>query len=392
MSFTKKTIRDIDLKNKRVVVRAMLNAPIQDGNVTDRRRLESAKPTLDYLLDQGASLVLISHHSHEGQSLEPVAWVLGEILSREVKFVHDAVGPEAEAVVSALSPGEIVVLENLRFHPEEEANDEDFAKKLASYGEVFVQDDFTTAHRKHASMVSVPKLLPAVAGLQVEKEVDSITGVLKVPQRPLVAIVGGAKVSTKIPILKTLLSSVDTIFIGGAMANTFFLAQSKPVGKSLVEPDQVENAHHILRTASATSKKLLLPLDVVVTTDIDSASDVRTVELSEVGENDIIVDLGPQSIVGLERVLPNSGTVIWNGPVGIAEKEAFAHGTKGVAEAIIDSGAYSLIGGGDTTDYVDNNGMADKFSFVSTGGGASLELLSGNTLPGIEVLLDKDRG
>lgn len=370
----------------------MLNTPIQDGNVTDRRRLESAKPTLDYLLDQGASLVLISHHSHEGQSLEPVAWVLGEILGREVKFVYDAVGPEAEAVVSALSPGEIVVLENLRFHPEEEANDEDFAKKLASYGDVFVQDDFTTAHRKHASMVSVPKLLPAVAGLQVEKEVDSITSVLKAPQRPLVAIVGGAKVSTKIPILKTLLSSVDTIFIGGAMANTFFLAQSKPVGKSLVEPDQVENAHQILRTASATNKKLLLPLDVVVTTDIDSASDVRTIELNEVGENDIIVDLGPQSIVGLERVLPNGGTVIWNGPVGIAEKEAFAHGTKGVAEAIIDSGAYSLIGGGDTTDYVDNNGMADKFSFVSTGGGASLELLSGNTLPGIEVLLDKDQG
>jgi phosphoglycerate kinase len=390
MSFSKKSIRDIDMNGKRVVVRAMLNVPIKDGQVSDKRRLDASKPTLDYLLTRGASVVLISHHSNEGQSLEPVVSALSEVLGTEVGFVNDCIGSDAEAAVNNLQPGHVLILENLRFHPEEEANDEAFAKQLADHGDIFVQDDFTTAHRKHASMVGIPKFLPAVAGLQIEKEVETITGVLESPRRPLVAIVGGAKISTKIPIINTLLGVVDTIFVGGAMANTFFLAQSKPVGKSLVEADQVETARKIIREASSSHKKLLLPLDLVVTTDIDSAANVRTIELNEVGEDDIIVDIGPQSVDGLERILSKDGTVIWNGPVGISEQDEFAGGTKGVAEAIIDSGAYSLVGGGDTTDYVDRENLGDKFSFVSTGGGASLELFSGNTLPGVEALLDKD--
>lgn len=387
--FTKKTIRDIDVKGKRVLVRTMLNVPMEDGKVSDKMRLVAARPTLDYLLGRGASLILISHHSAEDQSLAPVAPALTEVLEHDVRFVKDAIGAEAETAVKNLGPGQVLMLENLRFHPEEEKNDPDFAKKLASYGDIFVEDDFTATHRQHASIVGIPKLLPAVAGLQVEKEVETITGALADPKRPLVAIVGGAKISTKIPTIMTLLKSVDTLFVGGAMANTFFLAQKREIGKSLAEPDQVPNAHKILQEATAARKKILLPLDVVVTTNVKTATNVRTVEAHEVKENDIIADIGPQSVIGLERILPSSGTVIWNGPLGIAESASFAAGTDGVAKAIIDSGAYSIVGGGDTADYLDSAGLSSKFSFVSTGGGASLELLSGKTLPGVECLEDK---
>lgn len=391
MAFVKKTIRDIDVKGKKVLLRTMLNVPIKNGKVSDTRRLNAAKPTIDYLLEKGASLILLSHHSTEGQSLKPAAEALTNLLGRTVKFIPESFGAEVINAVEDLQSGEIVMLENLRFHKEEEKNDEAFARRLAGYGDIYVDDDFTATHREHASIVGVPKYLPAVAGLQIEKEVETINRVLDNPERPLFAVVGGAKVSTKVPIVRNLLKKVDTMFIGGAMANTFFLAQSKKVGKSLVEPDQIENARDILTSATHAHKKLLLPLDLVVTTDIKKATNVRTVELDEVEPDDIIADVGHQSVIGLERILPKKGTVIWNGPMGISEEKAFADGTKGVAEAIINCGAFSLVGGGDTADYLDETGLAEKFDFVSTGGGASMELMSGKSLPGVDALLDKEK-
>lgn len=387
--FTKKTVRDIDLRDKTVLLRAMLNVPIKDGVVGDKMRLEAALPTINYLIEQGSKIVLISHHSHEGQSLGPVAPVLSELVGRPVGFVDDCIGDKVVQAVGTLKSGDILMLENLRFHPEEEANDENFAKALASLAEVYVNDDFTTCHREHASLVGVPKFLPAVAGLEVEHEVNTITESLDNPKKPLVAVAGGAKISTKIPIVSFLLSKVDALFIGGAMANTFLLAEGMEVGKSLVEIDQVETAKHVLESAKNAGKTVLLPIDVVVTTDLDTQANIRTISASEVGVDDIIADLGPESVAQLSGLLKPNGSVIWNGPIGIAEQEAFAHGTEATARAIIDSGAYSIIGGGDTADFVDGAGLASKFGFVSTGGGASLELMSGNKLPGIEALQDK---
>jgi phosphoglycerate kinase len=389
MAFDKQTVRDIDVKDKKVLVRAMLNVPIQDGLVGDKMRLQAALPTLRYLLDQGAALILLSHHSHEGQSLAPVAPVLSELLAVPVKFVADCVGAEAQSAVGALQPGQVIMLENLRFHPQEEANDDDFAKTIASYGDFYVNDDFTTCHRQHASLVGIPKYLPAVAGLEVEKEVNTITDALQNPKRPMVAVVGGAKISTKLPIVSYLLNTVDALFIGGAMANTFLLAQGNEVGKSLVEPDQLETAKQVMKSASDQHKKLLLPLDVVVTKNLNEPGDVRTVNVSDVLADDIIADIGPESVAQLDGVLDAKGSVLWNGPMGIAEQARFADGTKAVADKIIAAQATSIIGGGDTADFVDGANLADKFSFVSTGGGASLELMSGHTLPGVEALLDK---
>jgi phosphoglycerate kinase len=383
----KQTIKDVDVEGKRVLVRAMLNVPIKDGVVGDRMRLEAALPTLQYLLERGASLVLISHHSHEGQSLAPVAQAMSEVLGRPVAFASDCVGPAIHSQVTSLQPGNVLMLENLRFHPEEEANDEAFASELARYGQLFVQDDFTTCHRKHASIVGIPEHLTAVAGLQVEKEVDTINQALDNPSCPLVAVAGGAKISTKVPIVSYLLSKVDSLFIGGAMANTFLLAEGKNIGTSLVEPTMVVQAKQILENAAAAGKTVILPVDAVVATDVTSPTDVRVLPIDQVGATDNIADIGPASVALLKSVLSPQGTVIWNGPMGIAEQEVFASGTKGVAEAIIDSGASSIIGGGDTADYVDGHGLSAKFSFVSTGGGASLELMSGNPLPGVEALI-----
>lgn len=390
MSFTKKTVKDIDVKHKRVLLRTMLNVPVNNGKVSDTMRLIAAKPTIEYLLDQGARIILISHHSHEGQSFKPVAEALEEILGHDVRFLPESTGPNVERAVKALKPLDILMLENLRFHPEEEANDADFAKQLASYADIFVEDDFTVCHREHASVVGIPQYLPAVAGLNVEREVETINTALEHPKRPLVAITGGAKVSTKIPILSFLLKKVDAVFICGAMANTFMLAWNKQIGKSLAEPDQVETARKILDDAKNQDKKIILPSDVVVATKLDPPTGVRTIWMDDVGENDIIADLGPASVGQLDEVIASAGTIIWNGPAGIFETEEFAGGTKLIAEKIINSNAYTLVGGGDTADFVDNAGLHDKFSFVSTGGGASLELMSGNTLPGVEALRDKD--
>ncbi|MCX6725577.1 MAG: phosphoglycerate kinase [Candidatus Saccharibacteria bacterium] len=387
--FTKKTVHDIDVKNKTIVLRAMLNVPIKDGKVGDKMRLKAALPTINYLISQSAKIILISHHSHEGQSLEPVAGALSELVGRPVAFASDCIGEVALAAVKALPSGGLLMLENLRFHPEEEANDEEFARTLASYGDIYVNDDFTTCHRSHASLVGIPKFIPAVAGLEVEEEVNTITSSIDNPKRPLVAIAGGAKISTKVPIISFLLDKVDVLFVGGAMANTFLLAKGLEVGNSLVELDQVETAKQIIKSAEEKGKTLLLPIDVVVTTDVKEALNVRVLLAGDVGIDDIIADLGPMSVLQLNEVIKPEGSVIWNGPIGIAEQKEFANGTEMVAEEIISSGAFSIVGGGDTADYVDGAGLADKFGFVSTGGGASLELMSGNILPGIAALLDK---
>ena len=387
--FTKKTVHDIDVKNKTIVLRAMLNVPIKDGKVGDKMRLKAALPTINYLISQGAKIILISHHSHEGQSLEPVAGALSELVGRPVAFASDCIGEVALAAVKALPSGGLLMLENLRFHPEEEANDEEFARTLASYGDIYVNDDFTTCHRSHASLVGIPKFIPAVAGLEVEEEVNTITSSIDNPKRPLVAIAGGAKISTKVPIISFLLDKVDVLFVGGAMANTFLLAKGLEVGNSLVELDQVETAKQIIKSAEEKGKTLLLPIDVVVTTDVKEALNVRVMLAGDVGIDDIIADLGPMSVLQLNEFIKPEGSVIWNGPIGIAEQKEFANGTEMVAEEIISSGAFSIVGGGDTADYVDGAGLADKFGFVSTGGGASLELMSGNILPGIAALLDK---
>jgi phosphoglycerate kinase len=390
----KKTIRDIDVAGKRVVVRVDYNVPIKDGKVTDDARIVASKPTIDYLLAQGCSLVLISPLGEPKAgpeakySLEPVAEKASEILGKPVKFLPDCLGNETDDVVHNLQPGQIVLLENLRFHAEETANDDGFAKTLASYGDVYVDDAFAAVHRAHASMVGIPKHLPAVAGFLVEHEVDTITTALENPTRPLLAIVGGAKISTKIEILNNLLPKVNAIFVGGAMANTFLGAEGKNVGKSLQETDQYELANSIVKQAGEAGVQVFIPTDVVVTDSLEAATNVRAVSVDAIGESDIIVDLGPDSIAQLQPIFDQKGTVIWNGPVGITETPEFAKGSRALADAIIASGATSLIGGGDTAGFVNDAGLHDGFGFVSTGGGASLELMSGKELPGVAALLD----
>ncbi len=389
MAFDKKTVRDIDTKGKTVIVRTSLNVPIENGQVVDELRLKAALPTLQYLIEQGAKLVLISHHSTEGQSLAPVAPVLSKLLARTVKFVPDCLGGEAQTAIKALQPGEVVMLENLRFHKEEEANDPEFARQLATYGEVYVDDDFTATHREHASIVGIPKYLPAVAGFQIEQEVSTITRAMENPKRPLLVIIGGAKISTKIDFIDNFLTRAQDLLIGGAMANTFLAANKLPTGKSLVETSEIPTAQKVEQAAKDHQVNIFLPLDVVVTDSVDQASNVRTVSTNDVGQTDIIADLGPQSVAQVQSVLDQGGTVIWNGPLGITEKPAFATASKDLANRIIASHTTSIIGGGDTASFIDNDGLHDKFSFVSTGGGASLELMSGKKLPGVEVLQNK---
>jgi phosphoglycerate kinase len=389
MAFSKQTVRDIDVKGKRVLVRAPLNVPIKDGSVTDEMRLKAVVPTLKYLLEHDAKLILMSHHSKEGVSLKPVAPALGSLLGKEVRFIPDCLDDACRQDISQMKAGDIVMLENLRFHKQEEANDDAFAKSLAELGEVYVDDDFTVMHREHASVVGVPKHLPAVAGFLVEEEVTSITEALENPKRPLLAIVGGAKISTKIELLDNLLPKVDAILVGGAMANTFFAADGKSVGKSLQEEDQHELAERITKEAADKGIQLFLPIDLVVSDSAEKPLHVRTVGIDEVDPSEIIVDFGPKSVDQLKDMLAQKGTVIWNGPMGIAEVPEFAKGSQLLADAIIESGATSLIGGGDTAAFVDQAGIKDKFTFVSTGGGASLELMSGKTLPGLAALRDR---
>jgi phosphoglycerate kinase len=389
MSF--KTIRDLNVKNKKVLVGVDYNVPVSSGIVGDPLRIEASFETIRYLLDHNCSLILISHLGRPGGkrdpalSLAPVAKKVSEMLGQQVAFVPDCVGPQAQAAASGLQSGEIILLENTRFHKGEDANDPAFAKELAGLCELFVDDAFANLHRNHASVVGVPEYLPSAAGFLVEKEVSAIEGALKHPVKPLVAVIGGAKVSTKIAVLDNLIKHVDRLVIGGAMANTFLAATGSKVGKSLVEPDFFAEVKRIMKDAKKEGVELVLPEDVIVAKTKDHGPG-HLVELKKVADDDLIVDVGPKTVAHVLNPFDFHGSVLWNGPLGVTEVPDFAHNSRVLADNIIESGAKSIIGGGETAAFVDSEGLHSKFSWVSTGGGASLELMAGNELPGLKAL------
>lgn len=395
MAFTKKTVRDIDVKGKRVLMRVDFNVPVKDGVVGDITRIQKAIPTIKYLKEHGTGIVLMSHLGRpqgtgyeEALSLAPVAKKLQELSGYEVKFVADTYGDEAEAAVKAVKPGDILLLENVRFLKAEKKNDPEVAKKLASYGDIFVLDAFGTAHRAQGSVVGPSAYIPAVAGFLLEKEVDTLTSIFSEPKRPFVAIVGGSKVSSKIGVLDHLIDSCDTLIIGGGMAYTFFLAKGYKVGTSLQEPDWVERAGEMLKKAEAKGVKILLPVDNVVTDHFGEDAKGEVVCSNAIPDDRMGMDIGPKTEELYADAVRKAATVFWNGPMGVFEMDQFAHGTEVVAKAIADSSCTSIIGGGDSVAAINKFGLADKMSWISTGGGASMELVEGKALPGVEALLD----
>lgn len=395
MAFTKKTVRDIDVAGKRVIMRVDFNVPVKDGVVGDITRIQKAIPTIKYLKEHGAGIVLMSHLGRpqgtgyeEALSLAPVAKKLQDLSGYEVRFVADTYGEEAEAAVKAVKPGDILLLENVRFLKAEKKNDPEVAKKLASYGDIFVLDAFGTAHRAQGSVVGPAAYIPAVAGFLLEKEVDTLTSIFSEPKRPFVAIVGGSKVSSKIGVLDHLIDSCDTLIIGGGMAYTFFLAKGYTVGTSLQEPDWVERAGEMLKKAEAKGVKILLPVDNVVTDHFGEDAKGEVVASNAIPDDRMGMDIGPKTEALYAEAVAKAATVFWNGPMGVFEMDQFAHGTEVVAKAIADSSCTSIIGGGDSVAAINKFGLADKMSWISTGGGASMELVEGKALPGVEALLD----
>ena len=395
----KATVRDIDVRGKRVLERVDFNVPLDDSQrITDDTRIRASLPTIQYLLDNGAALILMSHLGRpKGQpnpkySLRPVAERLGELLARPVTLASDCVGPDVETQARALQPGDVLLLENLRFHAEEEANDPAFARQLASLGEIYVNDAFGTAHRAHASTEGVAHDLPAVAGFLLEKELNFLGGALETPRRPLVAITGGAKVSDKIAVLDRLIDLADAVLIGGGMANTFFKANGLFMGDSLVEEDKLDEARRLMAKAQSAGKRLVLPVDVAVA-DRFAADAERTLTTPDaVAEGWRILDVGPQTLVAFGEVLAGAQTIIWNGTLGVAEFPAFAQGTNALINLLVErteQGAITIIGGGDSAAAVEAAHAASKVTHVSTGGGASLEFLEGRVLPGVAALRDK---
>jgi phosphoglycerate kinase len=393
----KKTVKDIDVQNKRVLVRVDFNVPLDKatGAITDDARIRAALPTIRYLIGQGARVVLCSHLGRpDGKvvdklRLTPVAQRLSELLGQPVAKTDDCVGPAVQAAVAAMKPGDVLLLENLRFHAEEEANDAAFARQLAALAEVYVNDAFGTAHRAHASTEGVAHYLPAVAGFLMEKEIDYLSRALESPARPFDAIIGGAKVSDKIAVLENLLGKVDALLIGGGMANTFLKAQGHEVGQSLVEDDKLDVARSLLAQAQARHVRLLLPVDVVVADKVAADAAWKTVAVTAVPADWRILDVGPKTVETFASELQSAQTVVWNGPLGVFEFPAFAQGTIALAKALAASHATTIIGGGDSAAAVEKAGVADKITHISTGGGASLEFLEGKTLPGVAALLDK---
>jgi len=384
----KASIASVDVSGKRVLVREDLNVPLKDGQVADATRIKAAIPTLKDLQARGAMVIVMSHLGRpkgvdQSLSLRPVAQELGRALWTEVKFAYDCVGPQAQSAVSRLQPGSVLLLENVRFHPEDEANDPAFAQQLASLGEIFCNDAFASSHRAHASVVGVAKYLPAYAGHLMEAELNALHAALDYPKKPLIAVIGGAKVSTKIGLLNNLATKVDALIIGGAMANTFLKAQGHNTGNSLIDDTAIEPANQIWKTMG---QRLVLPVDLVATQQTMSGQPLRVFPAANVEAGWIAVDIGPQSIDLFSRHVQGAGTIVWNGPLGITEVPEFSAGTKAVGGAIAASGAYTLVGGGDTAAAVDALGLAGRFSFVSTGGGATLEYLEGKELPGVAVL------
>jgi phosphoglycerate kinase len=392
----KKTVKDLDLKGKTVLMRADFNVPLDDKlAITDDTRIRETVPTIRYILGQGAKkVVLMSHLGRpdgkrvDKYSLKPVAQRLEELLKEKVKFLDDCVGPDIKPQVAAASE-KVVLLENLRFHAEEEANDPEFAKQLASLGDVFVNDAFGTAHRAHASTAGVNKYLESGAGLLLEKEIVYLGGALENPKRPFMAILGGAKVSDKIGVIENLLPKVDAILIGGGMAYTFLKAQGKAIGNSKLEKDKVDLAKSLLDKAAGMKKELVLPVDHVVVDKVDPAAATEVTPGADIPDGKIAVDIGPKTIALFEDKLKAARTVVWNGPMGIFEMEPFAKGTRAIANALASSKAVTIIGGGDSAAAVAKFKLADKMTHISTGGGASLEFLEGKNLPGIAALSDK---
>jgi len=389
----KKTIRGINVTGKRVLVRVDFNVP-QDkaGNITDDTRIRAALPTIQYLRDKGARVILCSHLGRpkgkvaEELRLTPVARRLSELLGAPVVNTSDCIGPEVEKAVAGMKPGDVVLLENLRFYAQEEANDPVFARQLAGLAEVYVNDAFGTAHRAHASTEGVTHYLPAVAGLLMERELNFLGKALSAPTRPFVAILGGAKVSDKIGVIENLLPKVDQLIVGGGMANTFLKAQGYEVGDSLLEADKLDLAKDLLKRGG---KKLLLPVDVVIADAFAADAKHQVVPVDKVSAGWRILDIGPQSVTRFNAVLKTAKTVVWNGPMGVFEFPAFAAGTVAIAKALADTGATTIIGGGDSAAAVERAGVADKMTHISTGGGASLEFLEGKVLPGVAALQDK---
>ncbi len=387
------TIREADLKNKRVLIRVDFNVPLKDGKVTDATRIVAALPTINYILSQpGASLVVMSHFGRpKGKknpdfSMVPVGKKFEELLGKPVKVASDVIGPEVKKEVEALKPGEVLLLENCRFYPDEEANNPEFAKELASYGDIYVNDAFGTAHRAHASTEGVAHYLPAYAGFLIEKEVKFMAPLLENPDKPFVAIIGGSKVSSKISVLESLVKTCDTIVIGGGMAYTFLKVQGHAIGKSLVEDDFLDTANNFLAAAAKKGVNVILPVDHICADNFAEDAKPVTVDAIDIPENLMGMDIGPKTTKAIVDALATAKSVVWNGPMGVFEFASFAKGTEAVAKALAASKAITVVGGGDSVAAINKFGLADKISHVSTGGGASLEFLEGKTLPGIKAL------
>ena len=391
MALNKKTVRDVDVSGKRVLVRCDFNVPIKDGAITDDRRIVESLPTIRYLVEKGARTVLCSHLGRPDgapdpkYTLAPVAARLSELLHQDVPLVPDCVGPGVESRVNSLAPGCALLLENVRFHKEETDNDPEFSKKLARLGELFVNDAFGTAHRAQASTEGVAHVLPGVAGFLIEKELKYLGEALDSPKRPFVAILGGAKVADKIRVIDSLLPKVDRLLIGGGMAFTFLKAQGFEIGKSLLDVSSLDYARGLMQ---AQANKVLLPTDVVATKALTDGAPSRTTGTNGIAPDEIGADIGPGTQRAFAEVIKGAGTVVWNGPMGVFEIAAFAGGTRAVAQAMADSHAVTIVGGGDSAAAVEQMGLAEKMTHVSTGGGASLEFLEGRTLPGIAALMD----
>lgn len=393
--YNKKTIEDIEVSGKRVLARCDFNVPLADGVIADDKRIVGALPTIKYLVDHNAKVILCSHMGRpKGEfkmefSLAPVAKRLSELLGREVVLAKDVIGDDAKAKAAALKDGDVLLLENVRFHKEETKNEPEFAKELASMADIFVNDAFGTAHRAHASTAGVADYLPSVCGYLIQKEISIMGNALANPKRPFVAILGGAKVSDKIGVIKNLITKVDTLIVGGGMAYTFFKANGYEIGTSLCEDDKIDLAKELMADAKANGVNFLLPIDNRAGNKYDPDCNFLQVDSDNIPDGYMGLDIGPKTEELFADAIKNAGTVIWNGPMGVSEWEKFASGTRSVAKAVADSGAISIIGGGDSAAAVEKLGFADKMTHISTGGGASLEFLEGLELPGIACLDEK---
>ena len=390
--FNKMTLRDVDVSGKKVLVREDLNVPINQGEVSDDTRIVAILPTLNYLLDHGAAVILISHLGRPGGerkeefSLRPVADFIGNLIEAKVSFVSDCIGPEVQKAALGLQSGEVLVLENTRFHSEEKANDPEFSKELAAVADLFVNDAFGTSHRAHASNVGVANYLTSVAGFLMEKELDYLGNAIGDPERPFTAILGGAKVSGKIGVIENLIDRVDSILIGGGMANTFFASQGIEMGDSLVEKEVLSFAKELMETAG---EKLILPVDLVIGDRFSDDADKKVIKVGDVPDGWMAMDIGPGTVKLFKKTIVESKTIVWNGPMGVFEFPNFSQGTFDLAKLISESSALSIVGGGDSAAAVKQAGLEQKITHISTGGGASLQMLEGAPLPGLEAIHDK---